>query len=77
MGTEGDTIVIGMPNRVVRAEISDAELEKRRTAMKAKGAKAWQPVSRDRVVTSALKAYAALSSSASQGAVRDISKIGG
>ena len=72
---EGDTIVIDIPNRVLRAEISDAEMDKRRADMTAKGAKAWKPVSRGRQVTSALKAYAAMSTSASQGAVRDISKL--
>ena len=72
---EGDTIAIDIPNRVLRAEISDAEMDKRRADMTAKGAKAWKPVSRDRQVTSALKAYAAMSTSASQGAVRDISKL--
>ena len=72
---EGDTIVIDIPNRVLRAEISDAEMDKRRADMTAKGAKAWKPVSRGRQVTSALKAYAAMSTSASQGAVRNISKL--
>jgi dihydroxy-acid dehydratase len=73
---EGDIVVIDILNRSLNIDVSDAELEKRRAEMKARGAKAWRPVSRDRQVTSALKAYAALSTSASQGAVRDLSKIG-
>jgi dihydroxy-acid dehydratase len=43
--------------------------------MEAKGANAWQPVSRQRVVSSALKAYAAMTTSAANGAVRDISQL--
>jgi len=49
-------------------------LAQRRAAMEAKGADAWQPAApRKRNVTTALKAYAALTTSASRGAVRDVS----
>jgi dihydroxy-acid dehydratase len=72
---EGDTIEIDIPNRTIRVAISDEELEVRRTAMEAKGAKAWKPVNRERVVTEALRAYAALTTSASTGAVRDVSQV--
>jgi dihydroxy-acid dehydratase len=72
---EGDTIEIDIPNRSIRVAISDEELAARRTAMEAKGAKAWKPVNRDRQVSAALKAYAAMTTSASRGAVRDVSQL--
>jgi len=72
---EGDTIAIDIPNRTINVMISDDELAQRRAAMEAKGKDAWKPVNRDRVVSNALKAYAAMTTSASRGAVRDISQI--
>ena len=50
-------------------------LASRRAAMQAKGAQAWKPESRERVVSYALKAYAMLATSADKGAVRDRSKL--
>jgi len=73
---DGDRILIDIPNRVMRLEIEDAELERRRAAMQAKGAAAWKPVARERVVSRALQAYAAMTTSAARGAVRDISGLG-
>lgn len=72
---EGDTIEIDIPNRTINLKVDDAILAKRRTAMEAKGAKAWKPVSRERVVSPALRAYAAMTTSASKGAVRDVTLI--
>lgn len=73
---EGDTIEIDIPNRSIRVAISDEDLADRRTAMDAKGAKAWKPVGkRDRQVSAALRAYAAMTTSASTGAVRDVSQV--
>jgi dihydroxy-acid dehydratase len=72
---EGDTIEIDIPNRSIRVALPDEELASRRTVMDAKGAKAWKPVNRERVVTAALRAYAALTTSASTGAVRDVSQV--
>ncbi len=44
--------------------------------MEAKGANAWQPAEpRQRQVSTALKAYAALTTSAARGAVRDVSSL--
>jgi dihydroxy-acid dehydratase len=43
--------------------------------MKAKGASAWKPATRIRKISQALQAYAALTTSASRGAVRDVSRI--
>jgi dihydroxy-acid dehydratase len=68
---EGDTIEIDIPNRTIRLAVSDAELAARRTAMEAKGAAAWKPEEkRKRKVTTALRAYAAMATSAAKGAVR-------
>jgi len=72
---EGDTIEIDIPIRTINLKIDDATLAKRRAAMEAKGAKAWKPASRERVVSPALRAYAAMSTSAAKGAVRDVSQI--
>jgi dihydroxy-acid dehydratase len=72
---EGDLIEIDIPKRVLRVAISDEELGKRRQAMEAKGAAAWKPGARPRKVSQALQAYAAMITSASRGAVRDVSQI--
>ena len=68
---EGDIIDIDIPNRTIGVRISDEELTRRRAAMEAKGKDAWKPAApRKRKVTTALKAYAALTTSAAKGAVR-------
>jgi dihydroxy-acid dehydratase len=67
---EGDRIEFDIPNRTVHLVVDDAEMERRRAAMNAKGAKAWKPGPRKRRVTMALKAYAAHATSAALGAVR-------
>lgn len=73
---DGDTIEIDIPNRRIHLAISDEELQARRDAMNARGADAWQPTEqRGRVVSQALRAYAALATSADRGAVRDVSQI--
>lgn len=72
----GDVIEIDIPNRTINVQLTDDELAARRQAMEARGAKAWKPVSRDRVVSKALQAYAAMATSADKGAVRDLSLIG-
>ncbi len=70
---EGDTVEIDIPNRALRADVSEEELARRRAVMTAKGAVAWHPTQqRNRTVTTALRAYAALTTSASRGAVRDL-----
>lgn len=74
---EGDTIEIDIPSRSIRAALSDAELEARRARMEARGPRAWRPVARQRVVSTALRAYAALATSASRGAVRDVDQVAG
>ena len=54
---------------------SDEELAQRRAAMLARGADAWKPLNRDRVVSAALRAYAAMTTNAARGAVRDVSQV--
>ncbi|MDO5070609.1 MAG: dihydroxy-acid dehydratase [Neisseria zoodegmatis] len=72
---EGDTIEIDIPNRSIRLAVSDEELAARRSEMEARGAKAWKPENRDRRVSAALRAYAAMTTSADTGAVRDVSQV--
>jgi dihydroxy-acid dehydratase len=72
---EGDTIEIDIPNRTINLKISDAALAERRTKMEAKGKDAWKPVQRERYISPALRAYAAMTTSAAFGAVRDVSQI--
>jgi dihydroxy-acid dehydratase len=72
---EGDRIEIDIPKRVIRVSLSTEELAKRRRAMEAKGAAAWKPAARDRKVSKALQAYAAMATSAAHGAVRDVALI--
>lgn len=72
----GDIIEIDIPKRQINIGITDAEIEERKQAMIAKGKEAWKASGRNRVVSKALQAYAAMASSADKGAVRDLSLIG-
>lgn len=72
---EGDTIEIDIPNRTIHLAVSDEEMAHRRGNMEAKGSNAWKPLNRERSVSPALRAYAAMSTSAAKGAVRDVSQI--
>lgn len=72
---EGDTIEIDIPNRTIHLAVSAETLQSRREAMDTKGASAWKPVNRDRTVSAALRAYAAMTTSASKGAIRDVSQV--
>ena len=71
---DGDSIEIDIPARSIDVLVSDEELARRRRAMEALPAdQAWQPQGeRTRVVTRALKAYAAFASSADRGGFRDV-----
>ena len=64
---EGDVIVIDIPSRTLKLDVSDDELARRRAT---KGSLPWKPGSRDRKVSKALQAYAAMATSADKGAVR-------
>jgi len=70
-----DPILIDIPNRVISLEVDEAILSKRREAMVAKGKDAWKPVGRKRNVSPALRAYAALTTNAARGAVRDVNQL--
>ncbi len=70
----GDTIELDIPKRSIHLNLSDDELTKRRDIMEAKGKVAWK-ANRTRVVSQALRAYAALATSADKGAVRDVSQV--
>ena len=73
---QGDSILIDIPNRVMKLEVDDATPAARRKAMDAKGSDAWKPVAaRTRNVSPALRAYAALTTNAARGAVRDVSQV--
>jgi len=72
---EGDMIDIDIPERRINLRVDDATLAARRAAMEEKGDAAWQPVQRERIVSQALQAYAALTTSADRGAVRDLSQL--
>src|SRR6201747_839620 len=68
---DGDRIKIDIPARSINLLVDDATLAKRREAMLARGADAWKPAKkRSGKITMALKAYAALTTSAARGAVR-------
>jgi len=73
----GDMIRIDIPNRVLKLDLPEATIAARRAAMEAKGAAAWKPATRKRVVSAALQAYAALTTNAARGAVRDVSQVTG
>lgn len=72
---EGDIIEIDIPQRRIHLAVTDAELAQRRAEMESRGARAWKPVNRQRHVSVALRAYAAMTTSADTGAVRDVSQV--
>ena len=59
---------------MIALDVSDEELAKRRNAEEARGDAAWQPTNRKRNVSTALQAYAALTTSAARGAVREVKR---
>ena len=71
---DGDRIRIDIPNRSVDVLLSDEELAERRKKMDARGRNAYMPRTRHRHVSAALQAYAALTTSAARGAVRDVTQ---
>ena len=73
----GDAIQINIPERTIHLAISDEEMAHRREKMEARGKLAWKPKEmRTRRVSTALKAYAAMTTSADKGAIRDLSQLG-
>ncbi|MEV6023704.1 dihydroxy-acid dehydratase [Streptomyces sp. NPDC052036] len=69
---DGDRIRIDIPNRTIDLLVSDDELDTRRAALNG----VYAPADRGRKVSAALRAYAAMATSADKGAVRDVSKLG-
>lgn len=72
---EGDIIIIDIPNRLIKVDVSDKILAERRLEMEQRGDRAWHPLKRERHVSKALQAYAALTTSAAKGAVRDVEQL--
>ncbi|HEU4973615.1 MAG TPA: dihydroxy-acid dehydratase [Baekduia sp.] len=70
---DGDTISIDIPARSMTLDVDDEELAERRRDLEANGG--YAPVARERVVSPALRAYAAMATSADTGAVRDVDAI--
>jgi dihydroxy-acid dehydratase len=71
---EDDTIVIDIPRRELRLDVPDYVLAERRQALLA-SLGSYRPQARQRSVSAALQVYAALATSASTGAARDISAL--
>jgi dihydroxy-acid dehydratase len=68
---DGDSVVIDIPNRQMRLDVSEETLAARREALGGRFA----PVARERKVSAALRAYAAMATSADRGAVRDVTRL--
>ena len=71
---DGDMIDIDIPNRTVNLRVDPAELERRRSEEDARDG-GWRPRARQRQVSAALRAYAAMATSADKGAVRDVDRL--
>ncbi|WP_261567464.1 dihydroxy-acid dehydratase [Frankia gtarii] len=72
---DGDIIDIDIPTRRLELLVSEEELARRRTELEAAGG--YRPADRERPVSAALRAYAAMATSASTGAARDVGLLGG
>jgi dihydroxy-acid dehydratase len=70
---DGDRIRIDIPGRALELDVPEAELAARREALAGR----YAPKARERKVSTALRAYAAMATSADKGAVRDVSMLGG
>ena len=70
---DGDLITIDIPHRSIEVDVPDEELDRRRRALEASGG--YRPKDRQRTVSPALRAYAALALSADKGAARDIDAL--
>jgi dihydroxy-acid dehydratase len=67
----GDEIVIDIPARLIELNVPEHELALRRAAQE-KRDKPYSPVGRERPVSAALRAYASMATSASDGAYRRV-----
>ena len=71
---EGDSIRIDIPNRSIELCVDDAEIARRRVAMDERSSAGWVPT-RKRAVSTALRAYGMMTTSAARGAVRDLDQL--
>jgi dihydroxy-acid dehydratase len=71
---DGDRIRIDIPNRSIELCVDADVLARRRSAMEERGSAAWLP-NRKREVSLALRAYGMMTTSAAQGAVRDLDQL--
>jgi dihydroxy-acid dehydratase len=71
---DGDEIEIDVASRLIRLNVPDEVLADRRAKMES-SERPWQPLARDRYVSPALRAYAAMATSADRGAVRDVTRL--
>ena len=72
---DGDVIAFDIPGRSVHLDVSDAELQRRRDEMNARGDKAWKPATRQRAVSTALRVYGLMAASADKGGARDLDRL--
>lgn len=72
---DGDVIQINIPERTINVVLSAEELAHRRADEEARGEAAWTPHNRERHVSVALQAYAAMVTSADRGAIRDLAQL--
>jgi dihydroxy-acid dehydratase len=75
LAEDGDRVEMDIPHREIRLDVPDEELRTRRERL-LDTLGGYRPANRDRPVSDALRVYAALATSASTGAVRDISVLG-
>ncbi|MFE9334348.1 dihydroxy-acid dehydratase [Streptomyces sp. NPDC006925] len=68
---DGDPVVIDIPERQLRLDVPEETLAARREALAGR----YAPVARERKVSTALRAYAAMATSADRGAVRDVTQL--
>ncbi|MGV9785977.1 dihydroxy-acid dehydratase [Streptomyces sp. NPDC003435] len=69
---DGDRIRIDIPNRTIELLVDDTELARRDSELNG----VYAPANRTRKVSTALRAYAAMATSADKGAVRDVTLLG-
>jgi dihydroxy-acid dehydratase len=69
---DGDIIEISIPDRKINVLLTEKELADRKNQQEKRGSAAYTPVSRHRIISAALKAYASMVASADTGAIRVI-----
>ena len=72
---DGDVIDFDIPNRRVHLDVTQAELDRRRAEMNARGDKAWRPATRVRSVSTSLRVYGLIAASADKGGARDSERL--